>query len=73
MSDIRKEASAKIASKLRQVDELIAECVAIADETGVTFDVNVGGYGMGGTYDPHDQTDQWGNDNYGWHASSQSC
>lgn len=69
----KKEALQEIYKLVNQAQGLIDQAVAIADEYGVGFDVNIGGYGMGGWYDPHDHTDQWGNDNQGWHASSQSC
>lgn len=68
-----KEATEQIAKLLSQAEELVREAQAIADDTGVTFDLDIGGYGMGGYYDPNDREDQWGNDNGGWHASSQSC
>lgn len=67
------EATQQIAKLLSQAEELVREAQAIADDTGVTFDLDIGGYGMGGYYDPNDREDQWGNDNGGWHASSQSC
>lgn len=67
------EATEQIAKLLSQAEELVREAQAIADDTGVTFDLDIGGYGMGGYYDPNDREDQWGNDNGGWHASSQSC
>lgn len=67
------EATEQIAKLLSQAEELVREAQAIADDTGVTFDLDIGGYGMGGYYDPNDREDQWGNDNGGWHASSQNC
>lgn len=69
----KKEALERIAKLIAEAESLVQEAVAIADEAEVGFEINFGGYGMGGYYDPIDQTDQWGNDNGGWHASSQSC
>jgi len=58
------EAACVIADRLSRIEELLAECVSIANDTGVLFDFDVAGYGMGGTYDGEDED---------WYASSQSC
>lgn len=73
MSIDKREISKQIEVLLSAAQDLIYEAEALADEHEVTFSVNFGGYGMGGYYDPTDREDQWGNDNQGWHASSQSC
>jgi hypothetical protein len=68
-----RELKKDIEKLLGQAQALVHEAEAIADEHGLTFSLDIGGYGMGGYYDPNDREDQWGNDNGGWHASSQSC
>lgn len=79
----KQEASAKIAEILKQVKELVNEAQKVSDQTGVSFNLNVGGYGMGGTYYPNPEDAEWSNSDYddwypsdtydGWYASSQSC
>lgn len=69
----KREISKQIEALLSQAQDLVWEAEALADEHEVGFSANFGGYGMGGYYDPTDREDQWGNDNGGWHASSQSC
>lgn len=69
----RQEATKAISELIDQAQALVYEAQEIADLHDVRFSVNFGSYGMGGTYDPTDKEDQWGNDNGGWHASSQSC
>lgn len=68
-----KEVLKLIGEKIKAAQSLVDEAVALADEHHVPFDVNFGGRGMGGYYDPDDREDQWGCNNDGWHASSQSC
>jgi hypothetical protein len=58
-----KEASELIAQKIEEIEKLVTECTSIADESGVGFSLDVGGYEMDGYYDSE----------YGWQASSQSC
>lgn len=75
-TETQKNAVMQINLKLAQVDVLIAEAKAIAEEANVTFNLDAGGYGMGGTYVPESQRDEWGmddEDSDGWYASSQSC
>lgn len=78
------EASKLIAEKIRIAENAIKEAETIADEAGVGFSLDLGGYGMGGWYEPQpskpddwDASDDWepsGSDgDYGWQASSQSC
>lgn len=69
----QQEAAKAISDLIKQAQELVNQAESIADENDVSFSVNFGGYGMGGYYDPNDKEDQWGNDNGGWHASSQGC
>lgn len=69
----QQEAAKAISDLIKQAQDLVYQAEAIADENGVSFSMNLGSYGMGGYYDPDDQEDQYGNDNGGWHASSQSC
>lgn len=56
------QANELIAEKMAQAAALVAECEAIADETGATFSCDLGGYGMGGWYESGE-----------WQASSHSC
>lgn len=58
----QQQANAVIAEKMSQAAALISECEAIADEAGVSFSCDLGGYGMGGWYESGE-----------WSASSQSC
>lgn len=58
----QEEANKLIAQKMKEVEELVAECETIADEANVSFSCDVGGYGMGGWYESGE-----------WQASSQSC
>jgi hypothetical protein len=79
----KQQASAKIAEILKQAKELVLEAQIVADQTGISFDINMGGYGMGGTYYPNPAEQDWStSDDYdwypsdtdgGWMASSQSC
>lgn len=62
-----------IGDLLSQAQSLVNKAVSLADEHHVPFHVNFGGRGMGGYYDPDDKEDEWGCNNGGWHASSQSC
>lgn len=58
----KQQANALIAEKMAQAAALVAECEHIADEAGVSFSCDLGGYGMGGWYESGE-----------WSASSQSC
>jgi len=67
---------------LRQIDELITkaqqlvwEAEGIADEHGLEFTMDLGGYGMGGTYYSEKYVEEQGlrYSEPGWNASSQSC
>ena len=64
MSLHQKEAIHKIAQLIAEAQKKISEAEFIANEAGVGFHMDIGGYGMGGYYDPHDQE---------WQASSHSC
>lgn len=55
------QANAAIAEKIEKVNALLADCQAIADETGVSFSF-APAYGMGGFYESGE-----------WNASSQNC
>jgi hypothetical protein len=66
-----KEASKLIAQKIEEIEKLVTECTNIADESGVGFSLDVGGYGMGGYYEPNCSGSY--DSEYGWQASSQSC
>jgi len=75
-----KEASGLIAEQLKIASAAVSEAEAIADATGQSFSMDLGGYGMGGWYNPapvkpEDAGDDWeaSDEDYGWQASSQSC
>lgn len=70
---VLQEAVKEINRLLDEAQSLIWLAESIADDLGLEFSMNLGGYGMGGRYDPNDKEDEWGNDNGGWHASSQNC
>lgn len=73
------EASKKIAELLSQAQSLVSEAESIADASGVGFRIDMGGYGMGGYYEPTpegadpNEEDEYYDRKYGWQASSQSC
>lgn len=75
----RKEAAVEIAKLIEQAQQIVYQAEALADEHGVSFSMNLGDYGMGGRYVPvpegkdADATNDWGDREYGWMASSQSC
>jgi hypothetical protein len=79
----QQEANAVIATKIAQAATLIKECEAIADESGVYFSIEFGGYGSGASYTPKpkeaEKDEDWSSssscyeETYGWQASSQSC
>lgn len=76
MSDeIKREKLNEIAKLITQAEALVYEAESIADEHGLEFDVNFGGYGMGGTYYSEkyhtEQGMRWSEP--GWNASSQNC
>ena len=66
-----KEASELIAQKIEEIEKLVTECTSIADESGVGFWLAVGGYGMGGYYEPNGSGSY--DSEYGWQPSRQSC
>ena len=53
-----------ISQKLKDLDNIILECEAIADKAGVEFSWEGPVYGMGGYYNPAED---------GWMSSSESC
>lgn len=76
----KQEATKKIAEIIEQAQFLINEAESIADQSGVGFRVNFGGYGMGGYYtgatavDDYDRSEyDLGEDDGFWRGSSQSC
>lgn len=74
----------QLAVAVNKIDQAIADAIAIDDEHGLSFDLDVS-YGMGGTYYPpsmlQDEEDgSWLVEEYyldanqgGWVASSQTC
>jgi hypothetical protein len=72
----KREQTKQIELLLSEAQQLIYKAEAIADEHGLSFSMNMGGYGMGGYYEggSEGEEDEYG-DAYesGWRASSQSC
>jgi hypothetical protein len=75
-----KEASGLIAEQLKIAQRAVSEAEAIADASGQSFSMDLGGYGMGGWYTPvpkkpEDAGDDWeaSDESYGWQSSSSSC
>ena len=73
--ELKREKENEIAKLVSQAESLVLEAECIADEHGLEFDVNVGGYGMGGTYYSENYVKEHGSYymEVGWNASSQSC
>ncbi|QNO00316.1 hypothetical protein QGX21_gp086 [Pseudomonas phage phiPsa315] len=75
--DAAKQAAVKAINELLEsAQSLVWEAESIADEHGLSFSMNMGGYGMGGYYEPIQEgdVDEWGDPREsGWNASSQSC
>ena len=75
----KQEATKKIAELIAAAQALIDEAETVADANEVGFSINVGGYGMGGYYEPcpegadPDEEDEYYDRKYGWMPSSQSC
>lgn len=74
----------QLAVAVNKIDQAIADAIAIADEHGLSFDLDVS-YGMGGRYYPpailqDEDEGSWLVEEYyldadqgGWVASSQTC
>ena len=79
MSDTdKKVASQKIADLLKSIEKATAEAVALADEHGMEFSFPAPTYGTGCWYTgkghpDRSETNQYGDENDGWYASSQGC
>lgn len=76
------DASKKISEILGKIELLYQEAAQVADESGVDFywEGPAGTYGAGGHYSPKPAQEDWqessscyGNEDYGWQASSNSC
>ena len=65
----------QIANLLAEAQNLVHEAEAIADEYGLEFEMDLGGYGMGGTYYSEGYVEKHGSRwcEPGWNASSHSC
>lgn len=76
MSVDKRELLKQIEELLKQAQAIVYQAESIADEHGLSFSMNMGGYGMGGYYEggSEGELDEYG-DEYesGWRASSQSC
>lgn len=72
---VKREKLNEIAILLDQAQKLVYEAESIADEHGLEFDLDIGGYGMGGTYYSEKYVEEQGLrwSEPGWNASSQSC
>lgn len=72
----KREITKQIDALLTQAQKLVWEAESLADEHDLSFSMNLGGYGMGGSYSPIQEgdTDEWGDPvESGWNASSQNC
>lgn len=71
----KREALNQIAKLISDAGSLVSEAEDIADEYGLEFDMDLGGYGMGGTYYSPKYHEEQGlrYSEPGWNASSQSC
>lgn len=72
----------EVNNKLKQIQDLVKECEDLAIKGDFEFRLDVGGYGMGGTFVPKSQMSSYDLSEYGyalrskdgaWMASSQSC
>lgn len=70
-----REAANYIAALTMEAEGLVDEAEFVADMHGLEFCINIGGYGMGGTYYSEDYIETQGlrYSEPGWNASSQSC
>lgn len=72
----KQEAAKQINKLLEDAQGLIWLAEGLADEHDLSFSMNMGSYGMGGSYSPvkEGDVDSWGDPvESGWNASSQSC
>jgi hypothetical protein len=72
---VKRGALEKIAGLVNDAQALIWEAENLADEHGLEFDLDIGSYGMGGTYYSEKYVEDHGSryTTAGWNASSQSC
>ena len=73
--DVKREKLNEIASLLDLAQKFVWEAESVADEYGLEFDMDLGGFGMGGTYYSEKYVEEQGLSwrEPGWNASSQSC
>ena len=62
---------------VEKAEEALAQAEKFADQNGLHFNFSPA-YAMGGSYYGHgdkdpNETNEWGDDQYGWHASSANC
>lgn len=72
----KQELLKEIQDLLSKAQTLVYQAESIADEHGLSFSANFGGYGMGGYYEggSEGELDEYGDEiESGWRASSQSC
>lgn len=77
MTELNKqEAVAALATAVSEFNAALTKAMNIADEYGLSFNIHPC-YGAGAYYegigDKEDIPDKWGDPQYGWRASSQSC
>lgn len=72
---VKREKLEEIAKLLAKAQELVFDAERIADEHGLEFEMDLGGYGMGGTYYSEKYVEEQGLrwSQPGWNPSSQSC
>lgn len=65
----------EIYALISKAGELVSEAEGIAEEFGLEFSMDLGGYGMGGTYYSEAYVEREGlrYSEPGWNASSHSC
>lgn len=73
----KEEASKLLAEKCQTLRTLFDECVKIANENEIIFELPYGGEGtpergLGGHYDPTGEVCQW-SDYAGWNPSAGTC
>lgn len=70
-----REAANYIATLTTEAESLVSEAETVADIHDLEFCIDIGGYGMGGTYYSEGFVEKEGlrYSEPGWNASSQSC
>lgn len=66
-----KEANKQIAERIAAAEQLISEAESIADDSNLEFSFGLS-YGMGGTYYPNRDKDDWNSSDQPWYDSDYS-